>query len=66
MKSLKLGFVALCIVGISACAPILTEDQLEEALPKCDNNGGLEKVLVDSISESITVYYCKDGARFYD
>lgn len=66
MKLLKLGFVALCIVGISACAPILTEDQLKEALTKCDNNGGLEKVFVYSIGESITVYYCKDGARFYD
>lgn len=64
MKILKLGITALCIVGISACAPTLTQDQIEEALPKCDNNGGLKQVLVNNGNSK--VYYCKDGATFYD
>ena len=62
---MKLLLLALCVVILGGCnGSYVTPAIISEATRVCENNGGLLKLYITSVS-ACPVVYCKNGARFY-
>lgn len=63
MKFKKYIWLILCsTVLLVGCG--ITADQIQDAIGMCEQNGGLNSIIVNGIGPGVDTIYCKNGAYF--
>lgn len=65
VKAMVIAFVILC----AGCSVVIDPSKVEQVKVLCDNNNGVEKILVSDWSftlSKVTEVKCNNGATFYE